>query len=75
MRVTTKGQITIPIDLRLEVGIMPGSEVEFTRDGDELRLRKVDDAAGRGRALVERMTGAGDVPMSTDQILALTRGE
>lgn len=75
MRVTTKGQVTIPVELRLEVGIMPGCEVEFTRDGEGLRLRKVAERGGRGRALVDRMAGAGDVPMGTDEILALTRGD
>lgn len=74
MRVSTKGQVTIPLPLREETGIVPGSEVEFVREGRRLYLRKTP-GTGRGKALVERMSGKGDVRMSTDQILALTRGE
>ena len=73
MRVTTKGQVTIPLELRKKAGIVPGTEVEFSVDKGRLYLRKVADS-GRGRALVKQMAGQGKVQMSTDEILALTRG-
>jgi antitoxin PrlF len=73
MKVTTKGQVTIPQDLRTKVGIVPGSEVEFFEDEGRLYLQKVE-GEGRGRELVRRMRGRGSVQMSTDDILALTRG-
>jgi AbrB family looped-hinge helix DNA binding protein len=73
MRVTEKGQVTIPKALRDAVGIGAGSEVEFSQDGDSIVLRKVEGVS-RGRQLVDRLRGRGDVGMSTDEIMALTRG-
>lgn len=73
MKVTTKGQVTIPLELRKKAGILPGSEVEFYESGGKLHLRKVRGPR-RGERLVERMTGQGAIHMSTDEILALTRG-
>lgn len=72
MRVTTKGQVTIPRTVREKTGIVPGSEVEFHLDGNRVYLRKTA-AAGRGESLVNRMTGKGSVKMTTDDILRLTR--
>ena len=74
MRVSTKGQVTIPLALREKAGIVPGAEVEFFEEGRRLYLRKVA-ATGRGKALVSQMAGKGKVTMSTDEILSLTRGE
>lgn len=72
MRVTAKGQVTIPQQLREKAGIMPGSEVEFVEDKGRLYLRKTQ-GKGRGRELVAHLRGRGSVRMSTDEILALTR--
>jgi AbrB family looped-hinge helix DNA binding protein len=74
MRVTTKGQVTIPVSVREQTGIVPGSEVEFRADGNRVYLQKVK-AIGRGKSLVSRMAGKGKVTLSTDEILALTRGD
>jgi antitoxin PrlF len=74
MRVTTKGQVTIPLALREKTGILPGSEVEFLEEGRRLYLRK-KSAIGRGNVLVRQMAGKGGVTMSTDEIMALTRGD
>jgi AbrB family looped-hinge helix DNA binding protein len=75
MRVTAKGQVTIPIEVREKLGIFPNTEVEFEVRGNTARLVKVaaKKARGRGAAIVERLRGTGDVKMSTDEILALTR--
>ena len=76
MRVTSKGQVTIPIEIREKLGIMPNTEVEFQLHGNSAKLVKVDPkkpARGRGAAIVARLKGTGSVKMSTDQILALTR--
>jgi AbrB family looped-hinge helix DNA binding protein len=74
LKITTKGQVTIPIDMRERLGLHPNTEVEFRIDGDRLIVEK---AAGhhRGKTLVERMRGRGTIRMTTDQILALTRGD
>ncbi|KAA8946864.1 AbrB/MazE/SpoVT family DNA-binding domain-containing protein [Mycobacterium sp.] len=72
MRVTSKGQVTIPQDVRRRLGIVAGSEVDFEVDDDAVRL--VRRTEGRGAALVEQMRGR-RLPMTTDEIMALTRGE
>ena len=74
MKVTIKGQVTIPLPLRQKVGIVPGSEVEFVEERGRLYLKKVE-GPGRGQALVAHMRGRGALAMSTDEILALTRGD
>ena len=40
MRVTEKGQITIPISLRKRYGLQPNVEVEFVAEGDGIRIQK-----------------------------------
>ena len=72
MRVTTKGQVTIPLELRTKAGIVPGTEVEFTEVDGGIYLRKVR-GSNRGEELVKRLTGKAQIKMSTDEILALTR--
>jgi AbrB family looped-hinge helix DNA binding protein len=70
MRVTQKGQVTIPLRVRRALGIRPGSDVEFQLDRHGARLVvDPDRAAGE----IARMRGAGDVELTTDEILALTR--
>ncbi|MEP6649287.1 MAG: AbrB/MazE/SpoVT family DNA-binding domain-containing protein [Lapillicoccus sp.] len=72
MRVTEKGQVTIPKSLRDELGITEGTDVQFERVDNTLVLRK-NTGAGRGQGLARRLRGRGDIAMSTDQIMALTR--
>ena len=74
MRVTEKGQVTIPKELRDALGIGEGTEVEFERKRDTIVVRKVTEGPTRGRRLAERLRGRGDVGMTTDEIMALTRG-
>lgn len=74
MRVTTKGQVTIPQHVRTRLGIRPGSEVRFTLKGDVAVMEKVA-AKDRGRAIVEHMRGRATTGMTTDEIMRLTRGE
>jgi AbrB family looped-hinge helix DNA binding protein len=77
MKITSKGQVTIPQDLRERFGLLPNTEVEFvpTADGRELRLLKSAKSSGRGRALVERLRGRGTSKLSTDELLKMTRSE
>ncbi|MQA73566.1 MAG: AbrB/MazE/SpoVT family DNA-binding domain-containing protein [Solirubrobacterales bacterium] len=70
MRVTQKGQVTIPLEVRRALGIHPGTEVDFRLDGKGARLVVDVELAA---AEVARMRGAGDVELTTDEILALTR--
>jgi AbrB family looped-hinge helix DNA binding protein len=73
MRVTSKGQVTIPQKVRQQLGISPGSEVDFQLDDHGARLVRVSD--GEGKDLAARMRGKATVAMSTEQIMALTRGD
>lgn len=77
MRITSKGQVTIPIALREKAGLMPNTEVDFDFDGQYVRIRRARRRTklSRGEALIRHMRGRGDVKMTTDEIMALTRGE
>jgi len=75
MKITTKGQVTIPRDVREKLGLLPHSEVEFIVEGNAVRIKKVERSESRGKKVVERLRGKATVRMSTDEILALTRGE
>ncbi len=75
MRVTSKGQVTIPIEIREQVGIEPESDVEFEVVGDVVQIRKAATAPTRGQRIVERLRGTASTKLSTDELLALTRGE
>jgi AbrB family looped-hinge helix DNA binding protein len=76
MKITTKGQVTIPVEIREKLGLLPNTEVEFEVVGKAVRMRKVrraNRAGRRGKSIVERLRGRGSVRMTTDEILALTR--
>jgi AbrB family looped-hinge helix DNA binding protein len=79
MRVTIKGQVTIPVKVREKLGIFPGTEVEFVLRGDSASLVKSKRNNGRptrGELAISLLAGkATDKSRSTDQILKLTRGE
>lgn len=74
MRITSKGQVTIPVEVRERLGLLPHTEVRFRVRGDVAVLEKVEGTGRRGTALIDRMRGKATVKMTTDQILALTRG-
>ena len=73
--VTTKGQVTIPKSVRDALNIGPGSVVEFVMDPDgRIVLRKVDgEKPLRGR--FDRVRGSAGPGMSTDEVMALMRGD
>ena len=73
-KVTSKGQVTIPLAIREKLGLTPHTEVEFQLSGDAVKVKKAKTQT-RGRSLVEHMKGRGSGRLSTDQIMALTRGE
>ncbi len=75
MRISTKGQVTIPQHIRLQLGLLPNTEVDFVVEGNTVRIVKVADPKQdtRGAALVRRLRGRATVAMSTDEIMALTR--
>jgi AbrB family looped-hinge helix DNA binding protein len=77
MRLTSKGQVTIPQDIREKLGMFPNTEVEFDIVGDSVRIRKARGARSRGQRLLELMRAAPRprAGMTTDELMALTRGE
>lgn len=75
MRVTSKGQVTIPIHIRHKLGIDEETEVEFEIVGNVVQLRKVEAVSPRGHRVVARLRAAAYAGPSTEQLMALTRGE
>lgn len=75
MRVTSKGQVTIPIEIRQRLDIGPDTEVEFEVVGNVVQLRKVDGNRARGKRVLARLLDSPYAGPSTDELLALTRGE
>lgn len=77
MRITSKGQVTIPQHIRKKAGFLPETEVEFEMEGNVVRIRKVKNQQkkSRGQRVVEHLRRFGKLRMSTDEIMALTRGE
>ena len=75
MRITSKGQVTIPIEIREQAGLLPHTEVDFEFDGKVVKIVRAKRRAveNRGARLVAHLRGRGDVTMSTDDIMALTR--
>ena len=75
MRITSKGQATIPADIRERAGLLPETDLEFEFDGEVARIVRAQPAGrdGRDARLVANLRGRGDVAMSADAIMALTR--
>ena len=78
MRITSKGQVTIPQDVREQAGLLPHTEVDFVVEDGAVRIVKAGSSRQltRGkRAVVLLRKGRGAVSMTTAEIMALTRGE
>lgn len=76
--VTSKGQVTIPKAVRDLLGIEPGSSVTFEVGDDGRVLLRKEGARGRATkapSRFARLRGSATAGMSTDEIMALTRGE
>ena len=78
MRITSKGQVTIPQAIRDKLGLLPHTEVEFEIVGDGVRMRKARQSKGmdRGETIVAHLRGRGTKRFrSTDELMKLLRGE
>ena len=74
MRVTTKGQVTIPNHIRRKLGIQPQTEVEFVERGNLVVLvKKAAESVAESR--FRRYRGSAEKRMTTDEIMALTRSD
>lgn len=74
MRITSKGQVTIPQEIREKMGLFPDTEVDFEIEGNTVFLKKIRPQSRRSRNLIARLRGKGTVRMTTDEIMAMTRG-
>lgn len=81
MRVTTKGQVTIPKEIRDRLGIGPGSEVDFVITDDGARLVAVnenisaEEASRKFMETLDQMAGTLDLGgMTTDEYIDWLRG-
>ena len=77
MRLTSKGQVTIPLAIRERLGLQAWTEVEFELDRDGVRLTKKTGGRTRGQRVLDAMRRAPRPRpgMTTDQLMALTRGK
>ncbi|MEA2740802.1 MAG: antitoxin PrlF [Acetobacteraceae bacterium] len=73
--VTSKGQVTIPKPIRDALNIGPGSLVEFVMDPDGRIVLRRADAEQPTPHRFDRVVGSAGPGMSTDEIMALLRGE
>ncbi|MFL5258689.1 MAG: AbrB/MazE/SpoVT family DNA-binding domain-containing protein [Hyphomicrobiales bacterium] len=81
MRITTKGQVTIPKPVRDRAGITPYSELDVRYEDGKVVIEKVEiDEAEKRRRLREfeewlaRFKGSADAGLTTDEIMEMTRG-
>jgi len=72
MRVTIKGQVTIPQHIREKLGILPATEIEFVEEKDRVYIVKKEDPENRNNKF-RNLRGVATVRMTTDEIMALTR--
>ena len=77
MKITSKGQVTIPKEIRDEFGLLPGTEVEFVAEAGQVTVRRLKGGRTRGKEIVDRLRQAsgGDINLSTEEIMRMTRGE
>ena len=75
MRITSKGQVTIPQEIREKAGLLPNTEVEFKLVNGRVMLRTAGKRKSAGKAAVEGLRGSlKHLKRTTDELMALTRG-
>ena len=80
MKLTSKGQVTIPKAVRDKLGVGPGSNVGFEEEGNKIVLVKTENAENlnAGLKLVQHMQEFGRkakrIPMTSEELMELTRG-
>jgi AbrB family looped-hinge helix DNA binding protein len=78
MRITSRGEVTIPKQVRERAGLLPYTEVEFVveLDGVPIVKKRQTSRPTRGATVVERRRrNSGRIVLSTDEVMALTRGD
>ena len=78
MKMNSKGQVTIPAELRRSHGFAEGDEIDVVADGATLRIVRTHPEQSRGDRIVQRMRGRATSAvrtLSTDEIMAIVRDE
>jgi antitoxin PrlF len=78
MRITTKGQVAIPQEIRYQLGLLPNTEVTFDVVDGEARLRKARRRGklSRGECVVANLQSVRPSnKLTADEIMALMRGK
>jgi len=74
MRITSKGQVTIPQAIREAFGLLPHTEVSFRVQDGMVILEKAEDSE-RGTTIVAHMRGRATTNYTTDELMKMTRGD
>jgi AbrB family looped-hinge helix DNA binding protein len=77
MLMNSKGQVTVPAEVRAEHGWQPGDEFEFAEENGRVYLISVTSPDDRAASIVKRMLGAGTANMdkTTDELMAMLRDD
>jgi AbrB family looped-hinge helix DNA binding protein len=75
MRITSKGQVTIPQHIREELGLHPNTEVEFKIERGRATLTPKKGAPTIGELTVKRLREGPKMTMSSKELMALLRDE
>jgi len=76
MRITSKGQVTIPQEIREQCGLLPHTQVRFVVENGRVLIEKDAPERSRGQEGLQRLRRARlRTRLSTDELLALARGE
>ncbi len=77
VKITSKGQVTIPEAMRRQYGFLPDTEVSFVSGKEGLVLKKGaprNPSRSRGEMMVERLAGSGNGKWTTEKLMKLMRG-
>ncbi|MFA5908517.1 MAG: AbrB/MazE/SpoVT family DNA-binding domain-containing protein [Vicinamibacterales bacterium] len=75
MRITSKGQVTIPQEIREQLGLLPNTEVEFSVERGRAVLRPKAGAPTIGEITAKRLRQGPKMTMSSKELMALLRDE
>ncbi len=75
MKITSKGQVTIPHHIRRHLGVSPGDEVDFIIADGRVILQKSASAEDEGARAFLAMRGSAATELRTDEIMGISRGE
>lgn len=74
MRITQKGQVTIPEDIREKYGFLPYTDINFAEEKGRVYIIATNEKH-RGNTIIAHLRGTASVRLTTDEIMELTRGK